>query len=176
MSDNTDNIRRDLGKWLKSKMFPLTEEKIEDTYFYYQILCNHDNRNDPQEPYKHIKTPVQYLLNFGEYLLKESEFEGVPSKVLCFVVDDLVRSASESELLKAKIYCDRFNKLIDQANSANKANRDSYSEYYSEVVGTAAVTTAQNQNRPNRVNERNEDEFDVDSFIFGVGFRQTSNQ
>nr|CAG8514717.1 15348_t:CDS:1 [Entrophospora candida] len=174
MSDNTDNIRRNLGKWLKSKMFPLAEENIDDTCFYYQILCN--NRNDPQELYQHIKTPVQYLLTFGEYLLKGSEFEGVPSEVLRFVVDDLVRSASVNDLLKAKMYRDRFNKLIDKANSANKANRDSYSEYYSEVVDTATVTTAQNQNRPNRVNERNEGELDVNSFIFGVSFRQTSNQ
>ncbi|CAJ0632171.1 4135_t:CDS:1 [Entrophospora sp. SA101] len=159
----SDNINRDLVQWLEPRIFLLTEEKMQKAHFYYQWSSN--NRDNPRKPYQHMTTLHQYLQNIGEYLLEteESEFEYVPKNVLCSAIDVLVTSASGNELSKAKLYCDLFNELTDQANSANKA-------FYDECDRAAADAAAQNQNRPNRSNDRDEDEFDIDSFIGGVQF------
>nr|CAG8471890.1 744_t:CDS:2 [Entrophospora candida] len=59
------------------------------------------------------------------------------------------RTVSGSELLKATVYRDLFNKLTNRVNSSNQV-------FFNERDRAAADAAALNQNRPNRNNDNDE--------------------
>nr|CAG8514738.1 15349_t:CDS:2 [Entrophospora candida] len=115
------------------------------------VLRRNLGRCNLREPYRRITTRRQYLIHMGSYFLdnERDNFPPISRVLLGLVIDDLTRIVSGSELLKATVYRDLFNKLTNRVNSSNQV-------CFNESDSAAAYAAALNQNRPNRNNDNDE--------------------
>ncbi|CAJ0631942.1 6991_t:CDS:1 [Entrophospora sp. SA101] len=114
----SNHLRRDLGRWLRQRIYPLAEEKTLDAYNYYLHLINNHNNN---EKYNYV-SHHQFLVYVARSCLQtdENSFPDIHRSLLALVVSDLNRSSSDYERYKVTIYTRRFNEFIDRRNSANQ--------------------------------------------------------
>ncbi|CAJ0632179.1 6687_t:CDS:2 [Entrophospora sp. SA101] len=108
------------------------------------VLRRNLGRCNLREPYRRITTRHQYLIHMGRYFLdnERNNFPQISRVLLGLVIDDLTRIVSGSELLKATVYRNLFNKLTNRANSSNQVS-------FNERDRAAANAAALNQNNDN---------------------------
>ncbi|CAJ0634848.1 4204_t:CDS:1 [Entrophospora sp. SA101] len=97
----SNHLGRDLGRWLRQKIYPLIEEKTLHAYNYYLHY----------EKYNYARSYLQ---------TDENNFPGIHRSLLALVISDLDRSSSDYERYKVTIYTRHFNEFIDRRNSANQ--------------------------------------------------------